>query len=82
MNSVLDGALTKAVIGKMNRMMHVCKRTFENFEREGHNGFLENISLTLTDKADGKNLKRRENYWMRESKSILHLDFILKTLSD
>ena len=68
MNSVLGGALTKAVIGKMHRMMHVCKRTFENFEREGHNGFLENISLTLTDKADGKDLKRRENYWMRELK--------------
>ena len=68
MNSVLDGALKKAVIGKMHRMMHVCKRTFENFEREGHNGFLGNISLTLVDKADGKDLKRRENHWMREFK--------------
>ena len=28
----------------------------------GHNGFLNNVSITLIDKADGKNPKKREDY--------------------
>ena len=41
---------------------------FEHFENEGHTGFLGNISITLIDKTDGKDLKRRENYWIRHQK--------------
>ena len=35
---------------------------FEHFKSEDHSGFLKNISITVTDKADGKDPKRRENY--------------------
>ena len=53
---------------------------FEHFKREGHSGFLGNVFITLIDKADGKDSKRRENYWMRTP--MLHLDLLLKTVSD
>ena len=42
---------------------------FEHFKSEGHNGFLGNVSITLIDKTDGKDPKRRENYWMRTLKT-------------
>ena len=38
---------------------------FEHFKSEGHGGFLGNVSITLIDKTDRKDPKRRENYWMR-----------------
>ena len=34
----------------------------EQFKSEGPSGFLGNVSITLIDKADGKDPKRRENY--------------------
>ena len=42
---------------------------FEHFKSEGHSGFLGNVSITLIDKTDGKDPKRRENYWMRTLKT-------------
>ena len=53
---------------------------FEHFKSEGRSGFLGNFSITLIDKADGKDPKRRENYWMRTP--MFHFGLILKTLSD
>ena len=38
---------------------------FEYFKIDGHSGFLGNVSVTLIDKTDGKNPKRRENCWIR-----------------
>ena len=35
---------------------------FGHFESKGHRGFLANASITLIDKTDGKDPKRRENY--------------------
>ena len=35
---------------------------FKHFNSMGHNGFLSNVSITLIDKADGKNPKKREDY--------------------
>ena len=35
---------------------------FEHFKSEGHIAFLGNVSITLIDKADGKDPKRRKNY--------------------
>ena len=29
---------------------------FEHFKNKGHSGFLRNVSITLTDMADGKDL--------------------------
>ena len=37
----------------------------EHFYRDGRNGFLENVAITLIDKTDGKDPENRENYWMR-----------------
>ena len=42
---------------------------FEHFKSEGHSGFLGNVSITLIDKTDGKDPKRRENYWIRTLKT-------------
>ena len=42
---------------------------FEHFKSEGHSGFLGNVSITLIDKTDCKDPKRRENYWMRTLKT-------------
>ena len=36
---------------------------FEHLSSMGHNGFLNNFSITLIDKIDGKNPKKREGYW-------------------
>lgn len=36
-----------------------------HFYIEGHKDFLEDISITLIDKADASDPKKRENYWMR-----------------
>ena len=36
---------------------------FEHFHSEEHNGFLENCSITLIDKANGSDPTRREEYW-------------------
>ena len=41
---------------------------YEHFYSEGHNGFLGNVSISLIDKTDGFQLKKRENYWMRTLK--------------
>ena len=41
----------------------------EHFKSEGLIGFLRNVSITLIDKTDGKDPKRRENYWMRALKT-------------
>lgn len=34
---------------------------FKHFNSEGHGGFPENCSITLTDKTDGKSPKIRPN---------------------
>ena len=36
---------------------------FEHFSEEGHHGFLEDVSIELTDKTDPSNPLQRENYW-------------------
>ena len=44
---------------------------FEQFKSEGHCGFLENVFITVIDKTDGKDLEKRENYWMRALKTYV-----------
>ena len=41
----------------------------KHFNSMEHNGFLNNISVTLTAKADDKNPKKREGYWRRTLKA-------------
>ena len=42
---------------------------FKHSNSMWHNGFLNNVSITLIDKTDGKNSKKREDYWRRTLKS-------------
>ena len=37
---------------------------YSHFESERHNGFLEDVSITLTDKTDGSDPTKRETFWM------------------
>ena len=46
---------------------------YEHFYSEGHNGFLENVSVSLIDKTDGFQHKKSENYWMRTLKTLAPL---------
>ena len=41
---------------------------FEHFSSHGHNGFSEDC--TLTDKTDGADPIRREEYWRRVLKTV------------
>ena len=43
---------------------------FEHFSSDGHNGFLEDCSITLIDKTDGSDHTRREEYWRRVLKTV------------
>ena len=42
---------------------------FKHFNSMGHNGFLNNVTITLIDKSDSKNPKKREDYWRRTLKT-------------
>ena len=43
----------------------------EHFSEEGHNNFLENISITLIDKTDPSNPLQRKNYWKSTLKTMM-----------
>ena len=55
---------------------------FKHFNSMIYNGFLHNDSITLIDKTDGQNPKKRDEYWRRTSKPTRPLDLMLKTVSD
>ena len=60
---------------KDNDRKHSCKESYmqehllKHFNNMGHNGFLKNVSVTLINKTDGKNPKKREGYWNRTLKT-------------
>ena len=39
---------------------------FEHFNSEDHIIFLENISITFTDKIESQNPEKRESYWIHK----------------
>ena len=43
---------------------------YEHFYSDGHNGFLEDVAITLINKTDHWDPKNRENYWMRTFKML------------
>ena len=43
---------------------------YSHFESEGHNGFLEDVSITIIDKTDGSNPTKRETFWMHTLKTL------------
>ena len=48
---------------------------YEHFYSEGHYGFLGNVSISLIDKTDDFQPKKRENYSMRILKALVPLGF-------
>ena len=56
----------KAKIG----VEHIQVDLFEHFAFHGHNGFLEDCTITSTDKADGADPTRREEYWRMVLKAV------------
>ena len=49
---------------------HMQADLFEQFASNGHNGFLEDCTITLIDKTDGTGPTRREDYWGRILKTV------------
>ena len=43
---------------------------YRHFSGEGHRGFLNDLSVTFIDKADGSDPKKREDYWMKTLKTM------------
>ena len=43
---------------------------YNHFKSEGHNAFLEEVSVTLTDQTDGSDLAIREPFWMHTLKAL------------
>ena len=43
---------------------------YRHFSSPGHRGFLNDVSVTLIDKTDGSDPKKREDYWMKTLKTI------------
>ena len=43
---------------------------FKHFSSNDHHGFLEDYSITLTDKTDGSDPPKREEYWRRILKAV------------
>ena len=46
-----------------------------HFAFNGHNGFLEDCTITLIDKTDGADATRREEYWKRALKTESSYEF-------
>ena len=43
---------------------------YSHFEREEHNSFLEDVSITLINKTDGSDPTKRETFWMHTLKTL------------
>ena len=43
---------------------------YRHFSSPGHRGFLNDVSVTLIDKTDGSDPKKREDYWMKTLKTM------------
>ena len=43
---------------------------YRHFSSPGHTGFLNDVSVTLIDKTDGSDPKKREHYWMKTLKTM------------
>ena len=43
---------------------------FEHFSSEGHNSFLDDVSIIFIDKTDPKDPNKREHYWQHTLKTM------------
>ena len=53
---------------------------FEHFTSKGHNGFLEDCTITFIDKTDGADPTKREEYWGRHG-TIMQTEISCKKFS-
>ena len=47
---------------------------FEHFATDNQNCFLTDCSIRLTDKTDGSDPTRREEYWRKVLKTVAYVD--------
>ena len=66
----IDG-ITIRIMNRKHSRKESCmqEHLFKHFNSMGHNGFLNNVSITLIDKTDGKNPKKRDDCWRRTLKT-------------
>ena len=43
---------------------------YEHFKKDGHEGFLEDVQITLIDKTDARDPTKREHYWRHVLKTM------------
>ena len=48
------------------------EHSFRHSDSEDHDGFLENASITLIDKTDGRAATNKEDYWSSTLKTSAH----------
>lgn len=82
MNSIIDGSIGKAVIRKLHGMKYVCENICLNIVTIKITVPLKNVSITLLDRADGRNSNREKITGLGHPRPIYHLDLALKTASD
>ena len=69
----INGITTRIMIESILLRRAVWKNIlFKHFNSMRRNGFLNNISITFIDKTDGKNPKKREDYWRRTLETYSH----------
>ena len=68
---MLNGTITKVMIGKICGMRHVCGSQWRSWK-----------CFHKTYKADGIILKRGKIFWMRLLRTYAHFNLILKLVSD
>ena len=66
----IDG-ITIRIMNRKHSRKESCmqEHLFKHFNSMGHNGFLNNVSITLIDKTDSKNPKKRDDCWRRTLKT-------------
>ena len=52
----------------------------KHFESKGHTEFLNDVSITLTDKTDGSNPNKKENYWMQTLKTYAPYGLVIDSI--
>ena len=60
----------KSYSRKFDRKESCKKHLFRHFSSPGHRGFLNDVSVTLIEKTDGSDPKKREDYWMKTLKTM------------
>ena len=88
-NKQYTGQTTDSFRSKWNKYKSKSRRFDENekcmqeylyshIESEGHNGFLEDLSINLIDKTDATDPTKREMFWMHTLKTLALYDLNVK----